>query len=320
VPLSLAGSPMSSSAEAIWHTSTRHLPSQSDSTLWSPASAHPHCRGTPGPDQSAASLASAPPTATCPPGGPATDGAGGGSPRARRARGAPSRAPSGSCLSVDGPAARPHQSIVHTGRATDQTCDVEIGPRSAVPAVRRSRADEPKLFRADDVEPRRRPRQPAAKTVDGGGRAAGKTLTVDRHSLGSYLHQVAGDGDDGLEHGLYAGRARPGSEVASRACERCSLSAHAGHYPSSPCRACGGLSGTVRAAHLRRDSRAGRAQGPRRGARRPQTRRLHPGVPCSCTPSNTSRATRVRASHEVPRKGCASRLRPWRHWFAPHVR
>src|SRR5437867_1013269 len=91
---------------------------------------------------------------------------------------------------------------------------------SAVPAVRNPRADEPELIGADDISSPRDMRQLAPETVAGRGRAAEKTLTVDGHLLGSDLHHIASGGDDRLEHRLDAAGARPGSEIASRACGR----------------------------------------------------------------------------------------------------
>jgi hypothetical protein len=65
-------------------------------------------------------------------------------------------------------------------------------------------------------------------------------------------------------------------------------------------------------ARLRRDSRAGQARGSRRGGRRPHAGRRQPGLQCGCTPSDTGRAAGELASHEVPRKGRASRDVLWR--------
>jgi len=52
--------------------------------------------------------------------------------------------------------------------------------------------------------------------------------------------------------------------------------------------------GTARAARVRRDSRAGRAQGSRRGGHRSHAGRRQSGLQSSCPPSDAGRAARVR--------------------------
>ena len=79
--------------------------------------------------------------------------------------------------------------------------------------------------------------QRAAQTVHGGGRTAGQRLTVDRHRLRSNVHDVAGDGDNRLEHRLYGARAWAGCEIASCACESGSFRTHTGDNPCAPRRA-----------------------------------------------------------------------------------
>src|SRR4029453_102474 len=93
------------------------------------ASAHPRRRETRGRGPVGSRAGERPIDRASPVVARAGGGADGARPAARRAPGDRWGSPSRGCLNVDSSAARLHQSTVHTGRATDQTCDVEIGPR-----------------------------------------------------------------------------------------------------------------------------------------------------------------------------------------------
>src|SRR5207249_623121 len=95
----------------------------------SAASAHPRRRETRGRGPAGSHADERPIDRAAPVVAQAGDGADSARLAARRAPGDRSGSPSHGRLNVDSSAARSHHSTVHTGRATDHTCAVEIGPR-----------------------------------------------------------------------------------------------------------------------------------------------------------------------------------------------
>ena len=124
------------------------------------------------------------------------------------ARGAPDDrwgSPSRACLNVGSSAARLHQSIVHAGRAID-TCDVEIGPRYRLSQLFGTRV----LTSQSSSAPTSRPHAACGNARPGCRRrrpSCWEDGDRDGHRLGSDLHYIAGEGNDRLEHRLYAAAA-----------------------------------------------------------------------------------------------------------------
>jgi len=211
------------------------------------------------------------------------------------ARGAPDDrwgSPSRACLNVGSSAARLHQSIVHTGRAID-TCDVEIGPRYRLSQLFGTRV----LTSQSSSAPTSRPHAACGNARPGCRRrrpSCWEDGDRDGHRLGSDLHYIAGEGNDRLEHRLYAAAAWESTQatihvprvVRPTTVRYSPRGALVERFTCSP-------SARITAISTQAIDAA-------------TTARMQSG----CTPSDTGRAARVPASHEVPRKGCALRLRP----------
>ena len=168
---------------------------------------------------------------------------------------------------------------------------------------------------AADVAPRSQdgsgndngPARRAPDATASGGRAPRKTLAVDGQRLGSTLHHIAGDRDHAFEHALDAARARPWSEIASRACEPRAVGAHTGHNPRSQRR---------RSATVRYSSRGARAE---RFTCRPNARITIRRTRPACRATTVRAAVHLHAERRgtCSARACEPRSTPKRACFTP---
>ena len=142
-----------------------------------------------------------------------------------------------------------------------------------------------------------------------------RAAAVDGHGLRSALHQVTGDRDHGLEHGLDAARVRPRSEITSCACERRADVAHRDHdlaprhprcgdHSAQPARACEEIH--VQAERMDPDeSNAARIQGDDSPGCSPAAHRATPDVQRAC--GRATKYTGKGVLHDLARRDAGLR-------------